>query len=117
LTGPRLSAEQRSALRLLAGDPHGATEELLVLAHGFNGDMIAGLVRTGLATAQREMMKAGGKTVEGVRIMITQAGRGALNDEGETGVRSDCQDAPPRRRRYQNQAGRLKQAPAGVETA
>ena len=36
-----------------------------------------------------EPMTDGGKTVEGVRIMITQAGRGALNDEGETGVRSD----------------------------
>jgi hypothetical protein len=28
----RLGTEQRQALDLLAGDPHGATEELLVLA-------------------------------------------------------------------------------------
>jgi hypothetical protein len=31
----RLTREQRRALQTLASDPHGATEELLVLAHGF----------------------------------------------------------------------------------
>jgi hypothetical protein len=77
----RLSTEQRQALELLAADPHGATEELLVLAHGFDSDMIAGLVRRGLATAQRESMKAGGKTIEIVRIRITGAGRDALAAE------------------------------------
>ena len=41
MTSPHLSAEQREALELLASDPQGATEELLVLAHGFDGDMIA----------------------------------------------------------------------------
>jgi hypothetical protein len=60
---------------MLALDPHGATEELLVLAHGFDGDMIAGLVRSRLATAEREVMKAGGKTIEVVRVRITAAGR------------------------------------------
>jgi hypothetical protein len=40
----RLSPEQREALELLASDPQGATEELLMLVHGFDGDMIAGLV-------------------------------------------------------------------------
>ena len=42
----------REALELLASDPQGATEELLVLAHGFDSDMIAGLVNAGLATAE-----------------------------------------------------------------
>jgi hypothetical protein len=63
---------------MLAGDPRGATEDLLVLAHGFDGDMIAGLVRTGLATAKRESMKAGAKRVEVVRVRITAAGRRAI---------------------------------------
>jgi hypothetical protein len=45
---PRLSANQRQALELLASDPHGATEQLLVVAHGFDSDMIAGLVGSGL---------------------------------------------------------------------
>jgi hypothetical protein len=74
----RLSPEQREALELLASDPQGATEELLVLVHGFDGDMIAGLVHSGLATARRENMKAGGRAIEVVRIRITGAGRDAL---------------------------------------
>ena len=81
MTEPRLSAEQRQALELLANDPHGATENLLVLAHGFDGDVIGGLVRRGFATAKRESMKAGGKTIEVVRIRITAAGREALAAE------------------------------------
>jgi hypothetical protein len=77
---PRLTPEQREALELLASEPQGATEELLVLAHGFDGDMIAGLVRSGLATATRESMNAGGKTVEVVRLRITAAGRKAIEE-------------------------------------
>ena len=69
----RLSPEERQALELLAGDPQGATEELLVLAHGFDSDMIAGLVHRGLA--RRENMKAGSRAIEVVRIRITGAGR------------------------------------------
>jgi hypothetical protein len=44
---------------MLASDPHGATEELLVLAHGFDSDMIAGLVRAGLSTAERPASPSG----------------------------------------------------------
>jgi hypothetical protein len=40
--------------------------------------MIAGLVHERLATAKRDGMKAGGKTIEVVRIMITDAGRKVL---------------------------------------
>lgn len=35
-TAPRLTAEQRRALQLLAGSRHGASEELLVHGHGFS---------------------------------------------------------------------------------
>ena len=73
-----LTREQRPAMELLASNPHGATEDLLVLAHGFDSDMIAGLVHERLVTAKRESMRAGGKTIEVVRIMITDAGRTAL---------------------------------------
>jgi hypothetical protein len=76
----RSRTEQRQALEMLAGSPLGVTEDLLVLAHGFNSDMIAGLVRTGLATARRESIKAGGNSVEIVRIRITDAGRKAIED-------------------------------------
>ena len=36
-------AHRRRALELLASSPHGATEKLLVVAHGFESDMIADL--------------------------------------------------------------------------
>jgi hypothetical protein len=74
----RLTTERRRALKLLASSPSGVTKKLLVLAHGFDTNMIAGLVRTGLATAQRETVKTRGKTVQVVRITITDAGRRAL---------------------------------------
>ena len=65
-------AHRRRALELLASSPHGATEKLLVVAHGFDGDMIAGLVSAGLATAEREMIKAGGKPIEVVRVRMQE---------------------------------------------
>jgi hypothetical protein len=39
---------------------------------------IADLVRTGLATTQRVILKAGDKVVEVVRITITKAGQQAI---------------------------------------
>ncbi len=79
----RLSPQPRRTLELLsllASSPHGATEALLVRAHGFDSDMIAGLVHGGLATAERETMKAGAKPVEVVRLRITAAGRTAIEE-------------------------------------
>jgi hypothetical protein len=67
-------------LELLSSSPHGATEALLVRAHGFSSDMISGLVRAGLATAERETMKAGAKSVEIVRVRITDDGRRAIEE-------------------------------------
>jgi hypothetical protein len=64
-------------LDLLAISPRGSTEALLVRAHGFNTDMINELVRAGLATTERETMKAGTKLADVVRITITDAGRRA----------------------------------------
>jgi hypothetical protein len=42
--------------------------------------LLASLVRTGFATAQRQIVKPGGKTIEVVRIRITEAGREALTE-------------------------------------
>ena len=76
---PSLSIEQRRALALLASNLDGIIEELLVLAHGFNRDMIAGLVDAGLATARREILAASDRTtIDVVRIRISDAGRRAL---------------------------------------
>jgi hypothetical protein len=73
----RLTQEQRRALEMLVGDPHGVTEVFL-FAHWFTGTMLAGLVRAGLATAQREAVKAGTKTTKVECYRITDAGRRAL---------------------------------------
>ena len=77
----RLSPEERQALELLASDPQGATDELLVLVHGFDSNMIADLVESGLAMARLENMKCGSRAIEVVRIRITGAGRDALAAE------------------------------------
>ena len=70
----RLTAEQRRALKLLARSRHGVNEELLVHSHGFRRPTIVGLINVGLAAPEREVMKAGGKTIEVVRVRITAAG-------------------------------------------
>jgi len=49
-----------------------------VVVHGFDTDMIAGHVRAGLAAEERDVMKAGGETIEVVRIKITEARRKAI---------------------------------------
>jgi hypothetical protein len=41
--------------------------------------MLAELVRGGLAAAEREVVMAGGKAIEVVRIKITAAGRSAIS--------------------------------------
>jgi hypothetical protein len=74
---PHLSAEQRRALELLAGGPRGYTKARL-LVDGFTADMLADLVREGLATAQRETMRVGGRTIRVERYRITEAGRWAI---------------------------------------
>jgi putative tryptophan/tyrosine transport system substrate-binding protein len=61
--------ERRRALELLAKSRHGANEELLVHGHGFRRPMLVGLVRSGLASAEREVMKAGDKAIEIVRAV------------------------------------------------
>jgi hypothetical protein len=70
---PRLGPERRSALGILADAPHGLTE-----AHGFTTELLASLVRDGLAIVQRQSMKAGGGDVEVTRVRITDAGRRAI---------------------------------------
>jgi hypothetical protein len=74
MTKPRLNADQRCALALLASDEHGETEALM-LALGFRREMLAGLVLAGLVT---ETMRAGGATMKVERYRITDAGRDAL---------------------------------------
>src|SRR5262249_16338298 len=57
---PSLTAEQRRVLELLAGSPRGYTKGRL-LADGFTVDILADLVREGLATPQRGTLRVGGR--------------------------------------------------------
>jgi hypothetical protein len=64
---------------LLAGDPNGSTDGLLVLAESSRHKVLAGLVHEGLASAIiGEVVETDGQTIEAVRIVITEAGRRAL---------------------------------------
>src|SRR5712672_1966123 len=74
----RLGGEQRRALRLLACSPFGATEAIMHV-DGFTRQMVAKLVRAGLATAQSET----GKPIAVGRIRITDAGWRWLEDAGQ----------------------------------
>jgi hypothetical protein len=71
------SHDQRRALRLLAGSAFGYTEAIM-LAHGFKAELLAALVRQGLATTQPGTIRAGRRQVEVVWVMITDAGQRAL---------------------------------------
>ena len=72
----RLSPEWRQVLQMLASSPRGATEEVLVLGHGFSRDMLAMLLLAGLATVVTETLRAGHCKIE--RMVITDAGKRAL---------------------------------------
>jgi hypothetical protein len=73
----RLSPKAHHAPKLLAVDQRSLTETLL-LTYGFTRRMLADLVRAGLATVQRQTVKAGGTMIDVIRIRITEAGRDAL---------------------------------------
>jgi hypothetical protein len=73
----RLSAQRRHALQLLASSQGGITETLL-FAQGVTPHMLGRLVRSGLATIQRETIKSGDQMIEIHRITIADAGRRAL---------------------------------------
>jgi hypothetical protein len=70
----RLGAQQRLALQLVAGVPFGATEASMFF-NGFKRQTLVRLVHTGLATIERENLKAGQSLG---RVRITDAGRRAL---------------------------------------
>ena len=79
-----LSEDQRRALEALAdAGPRGGTVDMLI-ANGFPPAMLADLVRDGLATMQGETVKVGGRATEVVRVLITDAGRSAIEWSGES---------------------------------
>jgi hypothetical protein len=79
ILGPAMAEkpELRQVLDLLAASPHGCTKARL-LADGFTVDMLADLVREGLATTQRGTVRVGGRQIRVERYLITDAGRRAI---------------------------------------
>jgi hypothetical protein len=70
----KLGDERRRALTILAGSPDGCTTSLM-MAHKFLPELLADLVRNGLAISKPTTMRAGAKPIEVVRMHITEAGR------------------------------------------
>jgi hypothetical protein len=64
----------RHALKLLAKSSDGCTEAAL-LAYGFNPNILAGLVRTGLVSLHMDRVRAGAGWFEIRRLRISAAGR------------------------------------------
>jgi hypothetical protein len=68
--------------KLLVGYPYGATEEALILGHGFKPQMLASLVRAKLAKRYHLNVTGRGRTtgVTVTYLKITEAGRKAIED-------------------------------------
>jgi hypothetical protein len=76
--GPK--PDRRRALELLAASRDGCAQAILI-AHGFSIEQMVELVRDGLATAHRQRVIVGKRTIEVARMKITEAGRQALTDK------------------------------------
>jgi hypothetical protein len=76
----KLTEDERRALQLLAFSPHGATEDALVLAHGFDRDMLTGLLDAKLVKRYRVTVTAPGRMtgVTVIYLKILAAGRKAV---------------------------------------
>ena len=77
----RLDGQRSRALALLAESPDGCTRAIL-LARGFPLALLNRLVRAGLATSHIKREERGDKSIEIVRVKITEAGRRALRGAG-----------------------------------
>jgi hypothetical protein len=74
-----MTRDQRRALRRLARVPRGIAKTLM-LAHGFSRELIATLVLAGLVTVAVDSLKIGEETINVDLVMITDAGRKAIQD-------------------------------------
>lgn len=75
-----ISTEQRRALEMLAAaESRGSTIEMLI-ENGFPAEMLADLVRDGLASMQGDTVKVGGRAIEIIRVQITDAGQRAIEE-------------------------------------
>ena len=74
-----LTRDQRRVLRRLANVPRGIADTLMI-AYGYPRELIDVLVLAGLATVVADTARISGKTIEVDLVVITDAGRKALED-------------------------------------
>jgi|SRR6266404_4282123 hypothetical protein len=74
-----VSAEQRSALVMLATAGRDGVAQALLSARGFDATMTADLVNRGLATLTMEKVLTSGKLIAVAMVRITEAGRRVLD--------------------------------------
>jgi hypothetical protein len=74
----RPKPDQRRALELLASCPQEGCAEAVMIANGITIAQMVELVRTGLATATSQRVRAGRETMEVATLRITDAGRRVL---------------------------------------
>ena len=73
-----LSENQRHLLEMLNGAGARGCPEALVLANGFDIELLTGLVRAGLASVATEIVRADDRTRAVANVRITDAGRRAI---------------------------------------
>jgi hypothetical protein len=87
-----LREEHLCALEVLADAGLWGCAAATLLAYGFPINMLADLVRDGLATARRETLGIGNRKIRAARVWITEEGQSALEDtiRAQTPDRSLC---------------------------
>jgi hypothetical protein len=73
----KLSDERRRVPLILAGSPDGCTMSLM-MAHRIIPELLADLVRAGLAVSKPTTVRAGKTPIEVVRMHISEVGRKAI---------------------------------------
>ena len=80
-----LSPQWRRALELLAdAAERGGTTKSVLLARGLTVEMVDSIALCGLAATSAETIKAGGRSIDVVRVRITDAGRYQLMSQDRT---------------------------------
>jgi hypothetical protein len=75
-----ISTEQRRALEMLADAESGGSTIEMLIEDGVPAEMVADLVRNGLARMQGDTVKVGGRAIEIIRVQITDAGQRAIEE-------------------------------------
>jgi hypothetical protein len=82
------------------------------LAYSFNVDILAELVGGGLAVVRRQFSQTGEWPIEVARVMLTDAGRGAIEDRRQSMVILLIKTAARRHRRRAWQSRRSSARPS-----